>query len=69
MKTEISKTLEMNKMISAIITTLGIILIIFMVTVEGELGLLPLLLVIGGSTWFLITNYFIKSKSRKHIDS
>jgi hypothetical protein len=65
MKTETSKRLKIHKTISTIITAIGIILILFMIIVEGELGALPLLLLIGGSIWLLITNYLIKTRIPK----
>lgn len=65
MKTKTSKRLKINKTISTVITVLGIVLIIYMVTVEGELGALPLLLLIGGSSWLLITNHLIKTRIPK----
>lgn len=64
MKNEISTALKMNRIFSSVVTILGIILIIYMISVEGELGALPLFLVVGGTIWFLTTQNRIKKQMR-----
>ena len=46
MKNEIPQQLKNHRLISIIILVLGLTLITFMITVEGELGALPLFLLI-----------------------
>ncbi|HLP53541.1 MAG TPA: hypothetical protein VK151_00860 [Fluviicola sp.] len=60
MKKEISSTLKLSRILSLIILFLGALLITFMITVEGELGALPLLLVLTGTVWFVITQIRIR---------
>ena len=55
MKTEQDNKLKTQKIISMIITFLGIILLIYMITVEDEPGAIPLLMIVGGTVWFFIT--------------
>jgi hypothetical protein len=50
-------------LISSIVLIIGFILLVFMITVEGEPGALPLALVLVGSTWKLILNRKIKSSN------
>ena len=66
MKNQVSTTLKTNKIISSLITILGIALIIYMVNIEGELGALPLFLVIAGIVWFFVTQYKINKQLRKN---
>ena len=40
--------------LSLALITIAIALLIYMVTVEGELGALPLLLLVSGITWFAV---------------
>jgi hypothetical protein len=40
--------------IAATIAALGAVLLGYMVAVEGEPGLLPLVLVLGGGAWFYV---------------
>ena len=47
--------------LSTTILVLGLILLVFMITVESEPGALPLALVLGGVIWKLILNRKIKS--------
>ena len=61
MKTEQDNKLKQQKIISMIITFLGIILLIYMITVEDEPGAIPLLMIVGGTVWFFITKSRIKS--------
>lgn len=65
MKNEISQTQKINRVGSTLTIGLGIILLIYMITVEGEPGALPLFLTIIGAVWFLINRYLIKKQYRK----
>lgn len=65
MKPVISNKLKISRTISLIMMVLGVVLLTFMVTVEGEPGALPLLLLFGGSSVFLITRYLIKVQTSK----
>lgn len=60
MKNELKPKLKLNRMLSLLLIFLGIALIVCMITMEGELGALPLFLTLIGIVWFLITYYRIK---------
>lgn len=60
MKKEISQKLKTNKILSGLTMFIGIILLIYMVTVEDEPGALPLFLILSGTVWSFITQYQIK---------
>lgn len=57
----ITPALRINRILSLITFLLGAILIIYMITVEGELGALPLALLFIGAIWALIVFYKIRS--------
>lgn len=44
-------TYKTQLLISAIVLIIGLILLVFMITVEDEPGALPLVLVLGGLIW------------------
>ena len=44
-----------SKVLSLLTALLGTVLLVFMITTEGELGALPLLLIIIGTVWFIIS--------------
>ncbi|MBO6622179.1 MAG: hypothetical protein JJ892_14130 [Balneola sp.] len=46
-----------------ILMALGLLLMIFMITVEDEPGGIPLLMILSGIVWFSITRF--KSKTKK----
>ena len=48
---------KLHTMLSLTLLALGLALIAYMVTVEGELGALPLALVLAGAIWFAITRF------------
>ena len=52
---------KLHQLISGLIITVGILLLIYMISVEGELGALPLLLIAFGTGWLLIT--YFKSRA------
>ena len=56
--------LKVQRILSLVTLLAGIILIIYMIAVEGELGALPLVLLLGGVVWSLVINYKIKLRSR-----
>ncbi|HMT52084.1 MAG TPA: hypothetical protein PKC06_02435 [Saprospiraceae bacterium] len=65
MKNEIPQQLKNHRLISIIILVLGLTLITFMIIVEGELGALPLFLLILGITWYAFTHYQIRKHMRR----
>ncbi len=60
MKTDRSKKFRMQKLISVLITVIGVSLMAFMVIVEDEPGAIPLLLIVAGTGWYFITCYRIR---------
>ena len=65
MKNEVPQQLKSQRLFSIIILILGLTLVTFMITVEGELGALPLFVILVGISWYLYVQYQIK----KHIRS
>ncbi len=61
----ITPTLRTNRILSLITFLLGVILIIYMITVEGELGALPLALTLLGAIWSMVVNCKIKTRSNR----
>lgn len=53
---------KLASVLSVITTLTGVALMIYMIKIEGELGALPLILIIIGVTWFIINRY----KNRTH---
>lgn len=51
-----------SKILSLLTVFLGFVLLIYMITVEDEPGALPLLLIITGVVWFIISRNQIKKK-------
>jgi len=47
------KKLKLHKILSSLITSTEILLLIYMITVESEPGAISLLLIAGGSAWYL----------------
>lgn len=43
-----------QRMLSLVTMAVGVLLLVFMITVEDEPGALPLALLVGGSAWFMI---------------
>ena len=62
MKTEIILKSKMSKMLSLLTVFVGIVLLIYMIMVEDEPGALPLLLIVTGVVWFIISRNQIKKK-------
>lgn len=65
MKTDRSKKFRMQKLISVLITVIGVSLMAFMVIVEDEPGAIPLLLIVTGTGWYLVTRYRIQSMHKR----
>lgn len=61
--------LRAQRVISLIVTAVGALLLIYMVTVEDEPGALPLALVIGGFAWFFITRARIRATAAKEVQA
>ena len=51
-----------SKILSLLTVFLGFVLLIYMIMVEDEPGALPLLLIITGVVWFIISRNQIKKK-------
>ena len=50
-----SKKARVHTILSALIILIGLVLLIYMIRVESEPGALPLLLIVLGVGWWLIT--------------
>ena len=64
MSKEISRGLKLGRVFSILTVLLGAALITYMITVEGELGALPLFLIIVGIVWLVINRYKIKKQQQ-----
>ena len=62
MNKEISLKSKWSKILSLLTVFLGFVLLIYMIMVEDEPGALPLLLIITGVVWFIISRNQIKKK-------
>ena len=60
MDKKINQNLKLSRSLSFIMIILGVALAIFMIIVEGELGAIPLLFLVIGIAWFIISQYRIK---------
>jgi len=58
----ISLKSKWSKILSLLTVFLGFVLLIYMIRVEDEPGALPLLLIITGVVWFIISRNQIKKK-------
>ncbi len=56
----ISPKQKWSRILSLTTILIGALLLIFMITVEDEFGALPLLFLLGGLIWFIITQRQIK---------
>lgn len=54
--------LKLHARLSMAILVIGLVLMIFMITTESEPGALPLLLVVVGTGWHLVTRARIRSR-------
>ena len=62
--THAGKKLKLHARLSMLIIAIGLVLMIFMITTESEPGALPLLLIVVGTAWHLITRGRIRSHHR-----
>lgn len=65
MNNEITGKLKLYRTISLLIVVLGILLLVYMIKVEDELGALPLLLIIVGIVFFIRNNFQIRKVLNK----
>jgi len=63
MEKVINQKLKLSRMLPILTALLGIALMIYMITTEGELGALPMILIILGILWFIINRYQIKKSN------
>lgn len=63
MEKVINQKLKLIRMLPILTALLGIALMIYMITTEGELGALPMILIILGILWFIINRYQIKKSN------
>lgn len=54
--------LKIHKLISILMIVIGITLMTYMVITEDEPGAIPLLLIISGTGWYLVTRSNMKAK-------
>lgn len=64
MENKISRKLKINRILASLMVFFGTILIIYMIRVGGELGALPLLLIIAGMAWLIVVQNRIKRHLR-----
>lgn len=65
MKNLPSKKLVLYRTISILITLIGMALITYMITIEGELGLLPIVLVLIGTTTSIFFHVKFKQEQKR----
>ena len=58
-----------HTLIPALVILLGIALLAYMVTVESEPGLVPLLLIASGTTWYLVARARFRSHGKPRPDN
>lgn len=63
MKTQNIDKLQMQRLLSGITAAIGVILMIYMITIESEPGAIPLLLTVTGTGWYFFTRYKIRSQN------
>jgi hypothetical protein len=54
---------RVHSILSTITLVLGLVLLVYMVTVEDEPGALPLLLIVVGIGWKLVMRYRVRSNT------
>jgi hypothetical protein len=55
---------KMHAVLSALTVAVGVLLLAYMVTVEGEPGALPLLLILLGSGWYFTTRARFRAQQK-----
>jgi hypothetical protein len=58
-----SRSLNVQTLLAATLLALGILLVAFMVTTEGEPGALPLALVLAGAGWLAAARWRARKRS------
>jgi len=59
------KKVTMQTLLSILIMAIGLLLMVFKIYADSEPGAIPLLLIIVGGGWFLVTRFQLR---RKHIE-
>ncbi len=57
------ESLRLHKIISILTIVIGVVLMIYMISVESEPGAIPLLLILLGAGWYLVTR--VRSQSNQ----
>ena len=57
-------TLALHTLLASALLLVGLGLVAFMVVVEGEPGALPLLLVVAGGAWLIVTRWRVRRRAR-----
>lgn len=57
-----SRKLKLHTRLSVVAIVIGVVLMIFMISTESEPGALPLLLILGGTGWYLL----MRGRTRSH---
>jgi len=52
---------RVHTLLSVLTIALGVVLLVYMITVESEPGAIPLLLIAVGSGWFFVTRARLRS--------
>jgi len=65
MTKHINQMQKLSKLFSVLTIFIGAVLLIYMIAVEDEPGALPLILLIIGVIWFVITKYQIKKRAQR----
>ena len=55
---------KVHALLSVLTILIGVALLIYMVTVEDEPGAVPLLLIVVGSGWYLVTRNRFRSREK-----
>jgi hypothetical protein len=55
------RKLRLHARLAVATLVIGLVLMVFMITTESEPGALPLLLVVAGTGWYLVTRRRIRS--------
>lgn len=63
MTAEKNSRLRMQKLISMLLIAFAVLLLAFKIYADSEPGALPLLLLLIGSSWYLINRYRLRSQS------
>lgn len=64
MKKGISKAQKTSSVLAVITAVIGIVLMTYMITIEGEPGALPLFLILAGAGGFLVSRLSIRRQTQ-----